>query len=254
MREILVNKRTLPEAYHDALIMLDEFGEITDCADYNTKQKEVSMTICIDEPLGEPMISRLWFGGAYDLERYRQEMLDGIFDFEIENGNWTYTYHSRMTEPQDQIEFVVSELRRNPSSRRAVISIRDNAVDMNSDDPACLQHMQFFIRNGALHCKVLFRSNDAVKATFMNAFALILIQKRIADELGIPVGSYSHRANSFHAYERDWPVLDGYCRRLETGEIESVTYSYADEYEEMMEESKPDVDELVEKLRSAWEK
>ena len=250
MNEYLVKGRTLPEAYHEALLLLHENGDVTDCADYNTRQKEVSMTICVAEPLGEPMISRLWFGGAYDLERYRQEMLDGIFDFEIARGNWAYTYHSRMVEPFDQIAFIVQELRRNPSSRRAVINIRDNAADMNSDDPACLQHIQYFLRNGALHCKVLFRSNDAVKATFMNAFALILIQKRIADELGVPVGTYTHRANSFHAYERDWAVLEGYCRRIADQDKNPVTYSYEEDYADMMEEARPDIEELIEKLRN----
>ena len=82
---------------------------------------------------------------------------------------------------KNQLQFIIDELRRNPDSRRAVIDIRDNSDDMYSDDPACLQHIQFFIRDNKLHMKVLFRSNDACKAAFMNAFALIMIQKMVAD-------------------------------------------------------------------------
>lgn len=236
---------SLPEAYHEALTALRRFSDIVPCPDYNTTQQEVSMTMVARYPLQEPMISRLFIGGYYELEQYRQEMLDGILDFEIERGNWAYTYHSRM---EKQIPFVVEELRRNPFSRRAVIDIRDWEKDSQSEDPACLQHIQYFIREDKLHCKVLFRSNDACKATFMNAFALIMLQKRIADELGVEVGTYTHRANSFHCYEKDFALLDGYVERINSGE--NLTYRYVGEWDELMEEAKADIAEKVERLKN----
>lgn len=245
MYEFITFGNTLPEAYHGALKYLQDVGLIVPCPDYNTTQKEVSMTIKVQHPLEEPMISRLFIGGYHELEQYRQEMLDGILDFEIDRGNWAYTYHSRM---EKQIPFIVEELRRNPFSRRAVIDIRDWEKDSQSEDPACLQHIQYFIRGNKLHCKVLFRSNDACKATFMNAFALIMLQKRIADELGIEVGSYTHRANSFHCYEKDFALLDGYVERINSGE--DLTYNYVGEWDELMEEAKADIAEKVERLRS----
>lgn len=250
MKEVLVCEKTLPRAYHAALRALQEQGEISDCADYNTTQREVSMTMCISEPLAEPMISKLFIGGFRELEQYRQEMLDGILDFEIERGNWNYTYHSRMTE---QLPFILRELRRNPSSRRAVIDIRDWKYDSaeGNDSPACLQHIQYFIRENRLCCKVLFRSNDACKATFMNAFALIMLQKRIADELGCQMGEYTHRANSFHCYEKDFDMLRGYVARLDAAEDEEdVTYWYEDEWEVLMEAAKPEIAAMVEELKN----
>jgi thymidylate synthase len=103
------------------------------------------------------------------------------------------------------------------------------------------------IRSGKLHCKILFRSNDATKATFMNAFALVMLQKRIADELGVPVGSYTHRANSFHVYERDYDMFDGYIRRIAQGE--NLAYHYEGDWDEMMEDAKPEIAQMVEDLR-----
>ncbi len=247
MREIISTGCTLPETYHSALRALEKDGEFTPCPDYNTNQKECSMTMVVEQPLQEPMISKLFIGGPRELEQYRQEMLDGILDFEIERGNWAYTYHSRMAE---QIPFILRELRRNPDSRRAVIDIRDwrHDTEKGNENPACLQHIQFFIRNGALHMKVLFRSNDACKATFMNAFALIMLQKRIADELGVTVGSYTHRANSFHCYEKDFSMLDGYVRRMRSGE--ELTYFYEGEWSELMEEEKPSIAAMIEELKN----
>lgn len=260
MEEVLCYGKTLPLAYHSALTLLKE-APIIPCPDWNTNQKEISATIVVEHPLREPMISKLSFCDPDSLEQYCQEMLDGILDFEIQKGNWVYTYHDRMTNyyvdncskfpdthSVNQIDFVIDELTRNPYSRRAVIDIRDNSEDMYSDDPACWQHAQFFIRDNKLHMKVLFRSNDACKAAFMNAFALIMLQKRVSDELGIEVGTYTHRANSFHCYERDFEMLDGYVNRILTGN--AITYSYQDDWKELMEEARPEIAKKVEILKN----
>lgn len=245
MRELSVWGETLPEAYHKALAKLNIYGEEVPCPDYNTAQKEISLTMMVEHPLQEPMISRLMIGGPRELEQYRQEILDGILDFEIERGNWAYTYHDRIAK---QLPFIIVELKRNPHSRRAVIVVRDWEVDSKSTDPACLQHIQYFIRDNKLHCKLMFRSNDACKATFMNAFALIMLQKRIADELGYEVGTYTHRANSFHCYAQDYKMLEGYVQRYLSGE--ETTYDYVGEWDELMEEAKEDIEEMVKELRS----
>lgn len=246
MLEYFTDGVTLPEAYHDALYALKAFGESTPCEDYNTTQIETSITMLVAEPLKEPMISRLFIGGPRELEQYRQEMLDGILDFEVDKGNWSYTYHSRMAE---QLPKVIAELRRNPSTRRAVIDVRDWKHDIESDSPACLQHIQYFIRDGELHCKVLFRSNDAVKATFMNAFALIMLQKKVADELGVEMGTYTHRANSFHCYEKDIPLLQGYTDRILS--CKDLTYRYVGEWDELMAEKAADIAKTVRELKGA---
>ena len=128
MKEIFIQERTLPEAYHKALLALED-APVIPCPDWNTEQKEVSMTYVVTEPLAEPMISRLFFGDPRSLEQYRQEMLDGIMDFEIERGNWAYTYHARYAY---QIPFLINELKRDPWSRRAVLDIRA-PEDMESD-------------------------------------------------------------------------------------------------------------------------
>jgi thymidylate synthase len=243
MFELFAVGESLPEAYHAALSALYERHGDVPCPDYNTRQKEASCTFVVEKPLKEPMISKLFIGDPRSLEQYRQEMLDGILDFEVARGNWEYTYHLRM---EKQLPWVIDELRRNPDSRRAIISTRDEA-DLESGSPACLQSVHYLLRDGALHCKVLFRSNDATKAAFMNAFALILLQKRVADALGAAVGTYTHRANSFHVYERDYAMFDGYLRRLQGGG--DLTYDYIGDWDELMEDAKPEIAELVRGLR-----
>jgi thymidylate synthase len=244
MFEALTAGKTLPEAYHNALLILHEQGEIIPCTDYNDVQKEISMTFHVEQAMAEPMISKFWIGGPHELQQYKMEILYGLLDFVIGRKNqWEYTYHNRFAY---QIPFIIQELTRNPESRRAVINIRDFAVDSANNHPACLQNMQFFIRDNKLNMKVLMRSNDATEATFMNAFAFIMLQEDIAWQLGVEVGSYTHRANSFLCYGKDFALLESYVNGIRNRKLEDQTYHYTgyiDEdgeyvsgFKEMMEE------------------
>jgi len=263
MQEIFVKGKTLPEAYHRAILALHDEGAVLSCNDYNQLQKEVSMTFVVEDALAEPMISRLYIGGFRELQQYVMEVLDGILDFKIGDGNcWEYTYHNRMVRfptygadtglqggSFDQVRFVADELRRSADSRRAVIAMRDNSIDPFNANPACLQHMQYFIRDGKLHCKILMRSNDAPEATFMNAFAFIMLQKKIAGELGIEAGSYTHRANSFHCYEKDFGLLEQYVDGIKNKPIGDITYEYEGFYKDLMDESVPEIRAMVNELQ-----
>jgi len=244
MHELFVKGTSLPEAYHNALLALYENNDEVPCPDYSTNQKEASVTFVAENPLEEPMISKLFIGDPRSLEQYTQEMLDGILDFEVERGNWEYTYHQRM---EKQIPWIINELKRNPDSRRAVVVIRSES-DLNTDSPACLQILQFLIRGEKLHCKVVFRSNDATKASFMNAYALVMLQKRIADAVGVGLGSYTHRANSYHVYERDYDMFEGYIKRIKSGG--ELAFYYDGDWDEQMEEAKPEIAQMVEELKS----
>lgn len=250
MKELFVEGKTLPEAYHKAIKALYDSGEISNCSDYNQLQKECSMTMFVEEPLSEPMISKLFIGGHSDLQQYVMEVLDGILNFKIGSG-WEYTYNSRISE---QIPFIYEELKRNPDSRRAVIDVRDWKADTShgNTSPACLQHIQYFVRDGKLHCKVLMRSNDAPEATFMNAFAFIMLQKKIAETLGYEVGTYTHRANSFHCYEKDFKLIESYMRGINGDE--EITYEYEGFYKDLMEESIPEIEKKVLQVKENMDK
>lgn len=236
---------TIPDAYHQALYHLYSAGVTIPCPDWDTEQLACGMKIKVYNPLKEPMISKCGIFSPADLQQYVMEMTDGILDFRIGNG-WDYTYHDRMGK---QLDFVIEELKRNPYSRRAVIDVR-TPEDIGSNDPACLQHMQFFCDEyGNLCLTVLFRSNDAVKACFMNMFALVMVQKKVADALGRKVGCYVHNVNNFHCYKKDLPLLEGYLDRLKYSSKGDMAYNYVGEWKEYMDESIPGIMAKVEKLK-----
>jgi len=247
MQEIFVRGKNLTEAYHRALVELETWGAEINCSDWDQKQKECAMTVHIEHPTEEPRISKLIIGGAYDLQRYVMELVDGILDFKIHKG-WDYTYHDRFIK---YLPFIIGELKRNRESRRAVVSIRDNEVDSQNKDAACMQSIQYFIRNGKLDCMVLFRSNDLPEAFYFNAFGLIKLQEKVAGELGVEIGTYTHRSNSMHCYEKDFQLLKNYVKAIGEKPSEDLVYNYKGDWDEIMDAEIPGINKLVEELRKS---
>ena len=249
MKHHLVEGKTLPEAYHKALVKLYEEGSMVPCPDYDTNMLETSLTFYVEDAVAEPFISKLFPGGHRELQQYTMEIVDGILDFKIGDGNcWEYTYHLRFAY---QLPWIYSELKKNPYTRRAVMNIRDFEVDTSNEHPACLQSIHFFIRSDKLHMKIMMRSNDAVQAAYMNAVGFIALQRKIAADLGYPVGSYTHTANSFHAYERSLKTLEKYVKDIRERDIEELTFDYEGFYKELMEESIPEIMQQVNALKES---
>lgn len=248
MKHYFVEGNTLPEAYHKALVVLENEGGMYPCPDYNTTMKEVSLTFYVEEATAEPFISKLFPGGHHELQQYVMEICDGILNFMTEMGEsyWEYTYNQRFAY---QLPFIISELKKNPYSRRATMNIRDFEVDTQNDHPACLQSIGLYIRDGKLHMKITMRSNDAVQATFMNAVGFVALQRKLAEELGVKVGSYTHTAYSFHAYERSLDNLKKYVADIESKPIDELTYDYEEFYKDLMTEEIPSIYAMVETLK-----
>lgn len=245
-RHYFVEGKTLPEAYHKSLVILEQQGDVGPC-DYDTNMKEVGMTFFVEDAIAEPFISKLFPGGHYELQQYTMEIVDGILNFKVgEELTWSYTYNLRFAH---QLPFIYEELRRNPQTRRAIMNIRDFESDSHHADPACLQSIHFLIRDGRLHQKVMMRSNDAVQATYMNAVGFIALQRKMAKDLGCEVGSYTHTANSFHAYERSFPLLKRYAADILGKDHEALTYEYEGFYKDLMEESIPKIMRQVDTLK-----
>jgi thymidylate synthase len=92
---------------------------------------------------------------------------------------------------------------------------------------------------------VRFRSNDAYKAAFMNIFALVQLQKKIAARVAelsgkpVQIGRYCHMADSYHIYGSYFREFEGrFLGALDKRSFEQRTMAYED-LREIMEGARP---------------
>lgn len=106
----------------------------------------------------------------------------------------------------DQMEFVKNLLSIDPSSRQAVIHIKEprNLLDNPTKDVNCTVYLQFFVREGKLYMITNMRSNDLWMGYPNDVLQFTAMQVRLAMELGLKLGTYTHNAGSLHMYERDY--------------------------------------------------
>jgi thymidylate synthase len=275
---LMVQGEGLAEAWEKSLIAVYENG----ChikTEYDKPKdppsKDCSMTIVVRDPLSEPMIHKDFPGGLDDLQEYVMEVLDGIKDHLVRSSaddkqdtRWEYTYHQRLfkyTVPGikkifDQIELLSVKLAKTPHSRRAQAIIWKVWEDNFCDDPACLQSIwcrlvQDDNRIWHLNTNVRFRSNDAYKAAFMNMFALIQLQQKIARRIyelsgkEIKMGRYVHQADSYHIYGSYFKEFeDRFIKALDKRTFEQRTFRYTD-IKELMDASIPMILDKASKMQ-----
>ena len=102
----------------------------------------------------------------------------------------------------DQWEYVKDMLQTDPLSRQAVLHIK-TADNTPSKDVNCTVCLQFLIRDGKLHATVYMRSNDIWMGFPYDVFSFTAMQCKMAMELGVGIGTYTHIAGSLHLYERN---------------------------------------------------
>ena len=112
------------------------------------------------------------------------------------NSNYGYQW-----ERNHQLDYVVSILRENPSTRRAAISIYDGKeISDYSKDTPCTYAVQFTILNNKLNMSVYMRSNDLWYGFCIDQYCFSMLQQHVAERLSIEVGSYYHHAHNLHLY------------------------------------------------------
>lgn len=254
--------KSLAEAWENSLLAVYAYGcEIR--TEYDRKDaagkyldppsKDCTMRLIVEEPLAEPMLHRCFPGGLDALEEYRQEVLDGIKDHWVRDPNdpederWEYTYHERLfryTVPGlegavDQIARVVEGLSASPISRRCQAITWKVWEDLGIHDPACMQSLWFrMLRDEdgvwCLNLNVRFRSRDAYDAAFMNCFALILLQERVAGQIRarlgqeVRLGRYLDESDSYHIYGSKLKDFeDRFLKQVLTRSFEQRTWTRA---------------------------
>lgn len=121
---------------------------------------------------------------------------------------------------EDQVGYVIDELKRNPESRRAVISIYDGKehADYKRDTP-CTIGLNFFAVDDHLNMTVYMRSNDLWKGFCNDQYCFSKTMEWIAEMLGLEIGTYCHVATDLHLYEEHFLEKQTYERSNGTGTV-----------------------------------
>jgi thymidylate synthase len=100
----------------------------------------------------------------------------------------------------DQLSQVVDTIRRNPDSRRMLVSAW-NPADVDSMAlPPCHCLFQFYVADGKLSCQLYQRSADVVLGVPFNIASYALLTMMIAQVTGLKPGEFIHTTGDTHLY------------------------------------------------------
>jgi thymidylate synthase len=266
--------KSIAQAWENSLVLLHREGcDIKTMYDKpdDAPSKDATMMVTIEDPCAEPMIHKDFPGGLEDLQEYVMEVVEGIKNHLVrdpdnpEDTRWEYTYNERLfryTVPGldkafDQIETIAEKLVETPHTRRAQAITWKVWEDNDCYDPACLQSIWCRLTEQEnvlyLNTNVRFRSNDAYKAAFMNMFALVQLQLKIAQRITdlsdreVRLGRYVHMADSYHIYGSYFREFEErFIGGLHKRSFEERTFRYCD-VRDIMEEARP---AILQKVRA----
>jgi thymidylate synthase len=106
-------------------------------------------------------------------------------------------------EEVDQIAYVINEIRRNPNSRRLVVSAWEPGNAEKSRLPPCHYSFVFQVLDGRLNCHLSQRSGDIALGIPFNLACYATLTQMIAQETGLRVGHFAHSIVDAHIYVAD---------------------------------------------------
>ncbi|MFN3703898.1 thymidylate synthase [Thermomonas sp.] len=100
----------------------------------------------------------------------------------------------------DQIRWVVDEIRRNPDSRRLIVSAWNVADLPRMALQPCHTLFQFYVADGRLSCQLYQRSGDIFLGVPFNIASYALLTHMVAQACGLGVGDFVHTLGDAHLY------------------------------------------------------
>ncbi|UOO88438.1 thymidylate synthase [Vitreoscilla massiliensis] len=150
----------------------------------------------------------LWFLQGDTNIKYLKEHGVSIWDeWADENGDLgpVYGYQWRSWPAPDgrhidQIAAVVEQIKRNPNSRRMIVSAWNPALVDDMALPPCHAMFQFYVADGKLSCQLYQRSADIFLGVPFNIASYALLTMMVAQVCGLQTGEFIHTLGDAHLY------------------------------------------------------
>ena len=100
----------------------------------------------------------------------------------------------------DQIQWVIDEIKRNPDSRRLIVSAWNVADLPKMALMPCHTLFQFYVADGKLSCQLYQRSGDIFLGVPFNIASYALLTHILAQQCGLEVGEFIWTGGDCHLY------------------------------------------------------
>jgi thymidylate synthase len=101
----------------------------------------------------------------------------------------------------NQIDKVIAEIKRNPESRRLIVSAWNVADIEQMALPPCHVLFQFYVRDGELSCQLYQRSADLFLGVPFNIASYSLLAMMMAQVCDLRPGEFIHTFGDLHLYQ-----------------------------------------------------
>ena len=150
----------------------------------------------------------LWFLQGETNIKYLKDNGVSIWDeWADEDGNLGPVYGSQWRSWQgangetiDQITSVVNQIKKNPDSRRLIVSAWNVAEIEKMALPPCHAFFQFYVADGKLSCQLYQRSADIFLGVPFNIASYALLTMMMAQVTGLGFGDFIHTMGDAHLY------------------------------------------------------
>jgi thymidylate synthase len=150
----------------------------------------------------------LWFLAGDTNVKYLQDNGVTIWnEWADKNGNlgpvYGYQWRSwpgRNGEKIDQITKIIDQIKRNPDSRRHIVSAWNPADVDHMALPPCHALFQFYVADGKLSCMLLQRSCDYFLGLPFNLASYALLTHMVAQQCELEVGEFIWTGGDTHIY------------------------------------------------------
>ncbi|NDB35517.1 MAG: thymidylate synthase [Flavobacteriia bacterium] len=100
----------------------------------------------------------------------------------------------------DQISQVIAQIKKNPDSRRLIVSAWNVACVNDMALPPCHTLFQFYVADGKLSCQLYQRSADTFLGIPFNIASYALLTMMVAQVCGLKAGEFIHTLGDTHLY------------------------------------------------------
>jgi thymidylate synthase len=113
----------------------------------------------------------------------------------------------------DQIRNLLSQLRKNPHSRRLIVTAWNPAEVDRMALPPCHCLFQFYVADGRLSCQLYQRSGDIFLGVPFNIASYALLTMMVAQVSGLKPGEFIHTLGDAHLYANHFEQAREQLRR-----------------------------------------